>query len=77
MIDASRRMVIINLFKRLRDEAGQPLMLASLSHRGVALLFRPDSLMSDAQALTALRCALVFAATDPAMPTPGPVATAR
>jgi anthranilate/para-aminobenzoate synthase component I len=60
----------------LRDEAGQPLMLASLLHRRVALLFRPDSLMSDTQALTALQCALVFAATDPAIPTQGTVATA-
>lgn len=46
----------------LRDEQGQPVALAHAGQRLVALTFRPDSLLSEPQALQVLREALVFIA---------------
>jgi isochorismate synthase EntC len=45
----------------VRDEQGQALALAHAENRIVCLLFRPDSLLSDPQALQVLRAALAFA----------------
>lgn len=44
------------------DDAGQPVMLAHAQRRVACLLLRPESLLSDAGALEALRAALVFCA---------------
>lgn len=44
------------------DAAGNPVALAHAGRRTVSLLFRPDSLLSDPQALRMLRDALAFAA---------------
>ena len=49
----------------LRDEAGRPLALADAQRRIVCLLFRPESLLSDPEALDVLRVALAFAAAPP------------
>lgn len=48
-----------------RDDRGQPVALAHAGSRLVCLLFRPDSLLSEAQALQVLRAALAFAAKTP------------
>jgi len=45
------------------DERGQPIALAHAGRRLVCLLFRPDSLLSEPQALQVLRAALAFAAS--------------
>lgn len=44
------------------DAQGSPVVLAHAKRRLVALLFRPESLLSDPQALQVLRAALAFAA---------------
>jgi hypothetical protein len=49
----------------VRDERGQAVALAHGPSRTVCLLFRPDSLLSDPQALQVLRAALAFAAGTP------------
>jgi anthranilate/para-aminobenzoate synthase component I len=46
----------------VRDQREQAVALAHASSRTVCLLFRPDSLLSDPQALQVLRAALAFAA---------------
>ena len=46
----------------LRDEAGQPLVLARGADRTVCFLIRPESLLSDPLARDLLRAALAFAA---------------
>jgi len=46
----------------LRDDAGQPLVLARAADRTVCFLIRPESLLSDPLARDLLRAALVFAA---------------
>ena len=48
----------------VRDEQGQPVALAHAGRRLVALTFRPDSLLSEPQALQVLREALVFIAQE-------------
>ena len=50
----------------VRDDTGQPVVLAHAGWRLVCLLFRPDSLGSEPQALQVLRAALAFAA-EPAV----------
>ena len=47
------------------DERGQAVALAHAPSRTACLLFRPDSLLSDPQALQVLRAALAFAAGAP------------
>lgn len=49
-----------------RDAQGQPVALAHSGRRRVCLLFRPESMLSDPQALQAMRAALAFAAKPPA-----------
>ena len=46
------------------DAQGQPMVLADPVRRRVCLLFRPDSLLSDPQALQVLRASLAFAAFE-------------
>jgi len=46
------------------DDQGRPVALAQAQRRLVALLYRPDSLLSDPQAQQLLRSALVFASEE-------------
>ncbi|WP_372826186.1 chorismate-binding protein [Polaromonas sp.] len=55
----------------VRDDQGQPVALAHAGRRLVALLFRPDSLLSGPQALQVLRAALVYAAAGPSADSAG------
>jgi anthranilate/para-aminobenzoate synthase component I len=55
------------------DEQGQPMALADPVARRVYLLFRPDSLLSDPQALQVLRAALAFAALGRNASPDGPI----
>jgi len=51
----------------LNDDKQQPLALAHAGERCVCLLFRPDSLLSEPQALQVLRAALSFVAAPAAL----------